>query len=166
MLNEDLELSMFLKESTHLSEKKKSLKICKTFFFKLSRKCFKQLMFNGGSVPKNPHTNAGDVGDTGSSLGKEDLLEKEMATHSSILAWRIMWTVGYSPWGSQRVRHDWAHTALNYPVCLILLPWWLRQWSVCLQCGLIPGWGRSPGEGNGNPLQYSCLENSMDGGAS
>ena len=31
--------------------------------------------------------------------------------------------------------------------------------------GLIPGLGRYPGEGNGNPLQYSCLENSMDGGA-
>ena len=30
--------------------------------------------------------------------------------------------------------------------------------------GLIPGLGRSPGEGNGNPLQYSCLENFMDGG--
>ena len=30
---------------------------------------------------------------------------------------------------------------------------------------MIPGSGRSPGEGNGNPLQYSCLENSMDGGA-
>ena len=28
--------------------------------------------------------------------------------------------------------------------------------------GLIPRWGRSPKEGNGNPLQYSCLENSMD----
>ena len=32
--------------------------------------------------------------------------------------------------------------------------------------GLIPGLGRSPGEGNGNPLQYSCLENSMDRKAS
>ena len=31
--------------------------------------------------------------------------------------------------------------------------------------GSIPGLGRSPGEGNGNPLQYSCLENSTDGGA-
>ena len=31
--------------------------------------------------------------------------------------------------------------------------------------GLIPGSGRSPGEGNGNPLQYSCLENPVDGGA-
>ena len=31
--------------------------------------------------------------------------------------------------------------------------------------GLIPLLGRSPGEGNGNPRQYSCLENPMDGGA-
>ena len=31
--------------------------------------------------------------------------------------------------------------------------------------GSIPELGRSPGEGNGNPLQYSCLENPMDGGA-
>ena len=31
--------------------------------------------------------------------------------------------------------------------------------------GSIPGSGRSPGEGNGNPLQYSCLENAMDRGA-
>jgi len=30
--------------------------------------------------------------------------------------------------------------------------------------GSIPGLGRSPGEGNSNPLQYSCLENPMDGG--
>ena len=33
------------------------------------------------------------------------------------------------------------------------------------EAGLIPGSGRSAREGNGNPLQYSCLENSMDGGA-
>ena len=31
--------------------------------------------------------------------------------------------------------------------------------------GLIPGWGRSPGDGNGYPLQYSCLENPLDRGA-
>ena len=39
--------------------------------------------------------------------------------------------------------------------------------SVCNtgDLGLIPGLGRSPGEGNDNPLQYSCLENPMDGGA-
>ena len=38
--------------------------------------------------------------------------------------------------------------------------------SVCNagDLGLIPGLGRPPGEGNGNPLQYSCLENPMDSG--
>ena len=36
--------------------------------------------------------------------------------------------------------------------------------SVC-EMGSVPGSGRSPGEGNGNPLQYSCLENPMDRGA-
>ena len=43
------------------------------------------------------------------SLGQEDLLEKEMATHSSILAWEIPWTEapeGLHSKGSQRVRHD------------------------------------------------------------
>ena len=43
-----------------------------------------------------------------------------------------------------------------------------QRLSVCLQCGrpvFNPGSGRSPGEGNGNPLQYSYLENSMDRGA-
>ena len=43
------------------------------------------------------------------SLGQEDLLEKGMATHSSILAWRISWTEepsGLQSTGSQRVRHD------------------------------------------------------------
>ena len=38
------------------------------------------------------------------SLGWEDPLEKGMATHSNILAWRIQWTVPYM--GFQRVRHD------------------------------------------------------------
>ena len=43
------------------------------------------------------------------SLVWEDPLEKEMAIHSSILAWEIPWTeslVGYNPWGRKRVRHD------------------------------------------------------------
>ena len=43
------------------------------------------------------------------SLDQEDPLEKEMATHSSILAWRIPWTEepgGLQSTGSQRVRHD------------------------------------------------------------
>ena len=43
------------------------------------------------------------------SLGQEDLLEKEMATHSSILAWKIPWTEEsgrYNLWGHKGVRHD------------------------------------------------------------
>ena len=45
------------------------------------------------------------------SLGREDPLEKEMATHSSILAWRIPWTEepeGLQPMGFQRVGHEWG----------------------------------------------------------
>ena len=45
------------------------------------------------------------------------------------------------------------------------LPWWLSgKESACNagDLGLIPGLRRSPGEGHGNPLQYSCLENPMD----
>ena len=41
---------------------------------------------------KNPPSNAGDVETWIRSLGQEDPLEKEMATHSSILVWRIPWT--------------------------------------------------------------------------
>ena len=57
-------------------------------------------------VVKNPSANAGDIRDLVRSLGREDLLEKEMATHSSILAWRIPWTEepgGLQTMGSQRV---------------------------------------------------------------
>ena len=47
--------------------------------------------------------------------------------------------------------------------------WWLSGKDSVLanagDAGLIPGSGRSPGEGNGNPLQYSCLGNPMDRGA-
>ena len=48
------------------------------------------------------------------------------------------------------------------------LPWWsIRKESAFSEGdqGLIPGLGRSPGEGNGKPLQYSCLESPMDKGA-
>ena len=76
------------------------------------------------------------------SLGGEDPLEKGMATHSSILAGEI-------------------------PCHLFGLPWWLSsKESACNaentgEVGSIPGSGRSCGEGNGNPLQYSCRENAM-----
>ena len=53
---------------------------------------------------------------------------------------------------------------------LILLQWLHGKKSACISgaagdVSSIPGLGRSPGEGNGNPLQYSCLENPMDRGA-
>ena len=64
--------------------------------------------------------------------------EKAMAPHSSTLAWKIPWMEepgGLQSVGSRRVGHDWA-TSLS-----------------------------RTGEGNGNPLQCSCLENPRDGGA-
>ena len=68
------------------------------------------------------------------------LLEKAMATHSSTLAWKIPWMEEpgrLQSMGSLRVGHDWGT-------------------SLSLSC---------IGEGNGNPLQCSCLENPKDGGA-
>ena len=68
------------------------------------------------------------------------VLEKEMATHSSILAWRILWAEepgGLLSMGLHRVGHNWK---------------WLSM-HACI------------GEGSGNPLQYSCLENPRDRGA-
>ena len=68
--------------------------------------------FPGSSVVKNPPVNAGALGSipgSEDSLGSEDPLEEEMATHSSIPAWKIPWTgawQAYSPWGCKRVRHD------------------------------------------------------------
>ena len=65
-----------------------------------------------------------------------------MATHSSTLAWKIPWMKelgGLQSMGSQRVRHDWATSLSLFTLCI--------------------------GEGNGNPLQCSCLENPRDGGA-
>ena len=50
------------------------------------------------------------------SLGREDPLEEEMATHSSILAWRIPWTEGpggLQPMASQRVEHDQAYEHIS-----------------------------------------------------
>ena len=65
---------------------------------------------------------------------------------------------------------------LVFEFCLLGQTWGVAQASLWAQTvknppanagdpGLIPGLGRSPGEGNGYPLQYSCLENSMDAGA-
>ena len=55
-------------------------------------------------------------------------------------------------------------------VCFIIygLPWWLsgeESTSQYGRCGFSPRLGRAPGEGNGSPLQYSCLRNPLDRGA-
>jgi len=63
---------------------------------------YAHLGFPGDSDGKESACSAGD-------LGLEDLLGKEMATHSSILAWKIPWMEGpgrLKSMGSQRVRHD------------------------------------------------------------
>ena len=63
---------------------------------------------------KNLPTNAGDIRDTGQMLGQNDNMEEGMATHTSVLAWRIPWTEepgGLQPMDSQGVGHDYAtHT--------------------------------------------------------
>ena len=70
------------------------------------------------------------------SLGWEDPLEEGMATHSSILAWRIPWTVrcgGLPSMGSHRVRHDWI------PWCLWQLalgPDWEHSETRCITLGI------------------------------
>ena len=132
------------------------------------------------------------------ALGREDPLEKGMATHSSILAWKITWTEkpgGLQFMKSQRVRHDWSKWSkqASKPIdganklkyikllgasriagsCFTL--WATREAPIGLESkvsacnagdpGSIPELGRSSGEGNGNPVQYSCLENPIDGGA-
>ena len=98
-------------------------------------------------------------------------MEKEMATHSSIFAWRIpgMEKPGGLPsMESHRVGHDCSDLAAAAVVSPSGLPQWLSgQEPACNagDLGLIPGSGISPGGGHGNPLQYSCMENPMDRGA-
>ena len=74
------------------------------------------------------------------SLGQEDPLEKEMATHSSILAWRIPWSlVGYSPWGG-RVGHDWA-TSLSPSTMAFLVAQMVKNLLAVREAWVwSPGW--------------------------
>ena len=61
------------------------------------------------------------------SLGREDFVEQGMATHSSILAWRIPWTEepgGLQSMGSLRVGHDWASS-----LSLFTFMHWRRKWQ-------------------------------------
>ena len=86
-------------------------------------------------------------------------LEKEMATHSSVLAWRIPGTGkpgGLPSMGSHKVKHDWSDLAAAAAADR------KESASNAKDLGSIPGSGRSPGERNGYPLQHSCLENSIN----
>ena len=105
-----------------------------------------------------------NAGELASVLGQEDppgkgkwqptpvFLPGESHGHRSL--------VGYSPQGHKELRHDWSDLA-GFPGSSD------GKASAYNAGGLgsIPGSGRSPGERNGNPLQYSCLENPMDQGA-
>ena len=85
-------------------------------------------------------------------------LEKKMATHSSVLAWRILGTMesgGLPSMGLHGVGHDWSDLAAAAAASA----------GDARDSALIPGLGRFPGVGSGNPLQYSCLENPVDRGA-
>ena len=128
------------------------------------------------------------------SLGQEDHLEEEMATHSSTLAQRIPWTeepgelLAMVSQHSDRMRlsHSWAHEHIMVtvkgrdPEGLHRLSTWRRLQqregtslvastvknlaAMTGDLGSILGSGKSPGERNGFSLQYSCLQNSTDRG--
>ena len=119
------------------------------------------------------------------SLGHEDFLEKRMAIHSSILAWRSPWTEepgGLQSMGPQRVGHDWAVNTIYTLLEKAMAPHsstlaWKILWTE--EPGRLQSTGSLEsdtterlhfhfslsciGGGNGNPLQCSCLENPRDG---
>ena len=105
--------------------------------------------FPDGASCKESACNAGDTRDAGSVPGGEDPLKKEMATHSSILAWEIPWTEESSRWHSPqgcRVRHDLGHMLTSVHMETYTLSYNLHKES-CVELGK-PKWGdtgTSPG---------------------
>ena len=89
-----------------------------------------------------------------------------MATHCSIRAWRIPWTEEpgrLQSMGSQRVRHKGITDPLVvFPATSLVVQMVNASAYNSGDLGSVPGSERSPGEGNDNPLQYSCLENPID----
>ena len=78
----------------------------------------------------------GNAGDPGWNLSQEDPLEKKMATHSSILAWRVPWSVepgGLQSIGSQRVGHDRALMHARVPGGVLI---W-RSFSILASGGFV-----------------------------
>ena len=95
------------------------------------------------------------------SLGWEEPLEKEIATHFSILAWRLPLLYSQSSYAPLFLFFLFFHNTYCF------LGGLAGKESACnaKDPGLIPGLERSSGEENGYQLQYSCLENSMGRGA-
>ena len=95
-------------------------------------------------------------------------LEKELAAHSSVLAWRIPGTGGpggLPSMGSHRVGHDWSNLAAAAAERYLVAHTMKNPPANAGDVSSVPGLRRSPMEGNDCPLQYSYLENSMDRGA-
>ena len=104
------------------------------------------------------------------SLGGEDSLEEGMAVLLPRESHGQRSLVG--TWGRHRIGHDWSDLARKR-ICICILSFLMsfpggsdgkKSARNVGDLGLIPGLGRSPGEGNGNPVPYSCLENPMDRG--
>ena len=118
--------------------------------------------------------------------------EKAMAPHSSTFAWKIPWMEklgGLQSMGLLRVKHDWVtspslftfmHWRRKWQLTPVFLPgesqgrgvWWAAVYGVAQSRTRLKWFSSSSSssshlirEGNGTPLQYSCLENPMDGGA-
>ena len=99
------------------------------------------------------------------SLGQEDPLEKEMATHSSILAWRIPWTEkpgGLQSMGLQRVRHDWANSLSCYGKKMksrgiAITSWQIDGETVETVTDFILGGSKITTDGDGNHEIKRCL---------
>ena len=92
--------------------------------------------------------------------------------YSSVLVWWSSWTEEpgrLQSTGSPRVRHHWSYLAHIYIyICMYmasLVAQTIKNLPVMQDWSSIPGSGRTPGRGHGNPLQYSCLGNSTDRGA-
>ena len=118
---------------------------CKLYWNESFRNFSPSIGFPGGSIVNNPSANA--MQETWvRSLCEADPLEEEMATHSSILTWKIPWTENsgrLQSIGSQRVRHDsnWAHSSLELPrqyeKLIYYLMWNLTDVKAIIRCTAI-----------------------------
>ena len=154
------------------------------FFLNLNfiiwKKLLQMLGFPEGSVVKNLLANAGNSRDLDKIPRLWRSLEKEMAIHSSILAWKIPGIEkprGHHPMGSQRLTQlsTCAHTHSHTHVCICTCThthththrvkcWHPQHYSKYL-LWIFSHVVINTGDGKGTPLQYSCLENPIDGGA-